>query len=152
MNRRFLARATGGLFLGSAAIRSASAAAPRHRVALHVASGDSATMEMALHHISNVIEVYAATHEMPAFELVALGPGYAMLRADKSPVAEQIAALHAQYPAIRFSSCQNSRRGAAQREGKAITEIPELSVAVPVPAGIARLVALQESGWSYIRV
>ena len=90
--------------------------------------------------------------ETALFEPVALEPGYAMLRAHKSPVKAQIAEMRAQYPSVRFSSCQNSRQGAAKREEKALGEIPELPEATPVPTGIGRLVELQEQGWTDIRV
>ena len=80
--------------------------------------------------------------ETALFERVALGPGYAMRRADKSPVKTQIAEMHAQYTSVRFSSCQNARQGAAKREEKALGEIFELPEATPVPTGIGRLVEL----------
>jgi intracellular sulfur oxidation DsrE/DsrF family protein len=155
MDRRTLARSAGGLLLGTAVVRAADAQIEirhPHRIALHVASGDRATMEMALHHIDNVVSYYAARHETVAFELVAVGPGYAMLRSDISPVKEMIAETHAKYPSVVFASCQNSREGAAKREGKTVGQIPELPEATPVPAGIGRLNDLQEQGWSYIRV
>ena len=39
----------------------------------------------------------------------------------------------------------------AQAEGRSAEQIPELPGVTDVPAGVVRLVTLQEQGWSYIR-
>ena len=164
MNRRLFARAGAGLLAASLAVvgRRADAApgagsvpgplpAPGHRVALQVSVADPALMNLALSNVSNIAEAYAARGESVAIELVAYGPGYAMLRADTSPVAGRVAEIRARLPFVVFSACQNARRGLAHAEGKAVGQIPELPSVVDVPAGVVRLIALQEQGWSYIR-
>ena len=154
MNRRFLSRSAAGLVLAATAPRGAKAAeAPKqHRISFHIASADPTMMRVALHNIAAAAEYYAAQNRTVAIELVANGPGYVMMRADKSPVAALIAETHAKYPFVVFSACQNSRKGAAKAEGKAVSDIPEVPEATDVPAGVVRLNELQEQGWSYIRV
>ena len=156
MNRRLFARTGASLLAASLALvtrraRAAPAAAPGHRVALQVSLADPALMNLALSNVSNIAEAYAGLGETVAIELVAYGPGYAMLRADTSPVAARIAAIQARLPFVVFSACQNARRGMAQAEGRTIEQIPELPGVTDVPAGVVRLVTLQEQGWSYIR-
>ena len=154
MNRRFLSRSIAGLVLAVTAARGAKAAeAPKaHRISFHIVSPDPMMMNVALHNIAAAAEYYAAHNQTVAIELVANGPGYVMMRADKSPVAALIAETHAKYPFVVFSACQNSRKAIAKAEGKAMADIPELPEATDVPAGVVRLAELQEQGWSYIRV
>jgi len=150
MNRRLFAAAS--LLAAPLAARRAHAApAPGHRVALQVSLADPALMNLALSNVSNIAEAYAAQGETVAIELVAYGPGYAMLRADTSPVASRVADIRARLPFVVFSACQNARRGMAHAEGKTPEQIPELPGVTDVSAGVVRLVTLQEQGWSYIR-
>ena len=155
MDRRLFARRAAGLLAASLAFASrrarAAPAAAGHRVALQVSVADPALMNLALSNVSNIAEAYAARGEAVAIELVAYGPGYAMLRADVSPVVGRIAEVRARLPFVVFSACQNARRGMAQAEGKSVEQIPELPGVTDVPAGVVRLVTLQEQGWSYIR-
>jgi uncharacterized protein len=155
MNRRFLSRSAGGLILaaGLARVFTARADEPQpHRISFHVGSADPVLMNVALHNIINAAEFYAAQHETVAIELVANGPGYTMLRADTSPVKALITEVHAKFPFVVFSACQNSRAAIAKAEAKAAQDIPQVPEATDVAAGVVRLNQLQEQDWSYIRV
>jgi uncharacterized protein len=63
-------------------------------------------------------------------------------------VKDRILRLAKQKPDITFSACGNTMSAQGKQENKEITLIPEARV---VPTGIARIVELQEEGWSYIR-
>ncbi len=147
--------AAAGVTAARAATWTVPMSKPKHRVVFHVGSGDPAVMTTALHNIENAAEYFIAEDpsiveaERLRIELVANSTGYAMLRADISPVKDLIAAVHAKFPFLVFSACQISRKSAERREGKLI---PQLSVATDVPSGVVRLCELQEEGWSYIRV
>ena len=157
MNRRLLGRA--GLvtvLLGLAAGargqgRAREAAGPRHRVALQVGVNDPALMNLALTGVEDILAHYAAAGEGVAVDLTALGPGYAMMRADLSPVAARLRDLKGRHPAVLFSACQRARRALAAQAGKAVSEIPQLPEARDVPVGVVHLSELQERGWSYLR-
>ena len=155
MNRRLFGR-SGLIALAAApwlATRVAQADEPRlHRVVLHVGGDSAAEMNTALNNILNVADYYAKLGKPVAIDLVANGPGYAMMRDDVSPVKARLAEMHKQLPAVVFSACQNSRAMVARREGKTLEQIVEVPEATDVPAGIVRLSELQEQGWSYIRV
>lgn len=125
--------------------------APRHRIALQVSAGDPALMNLALTNIVNIAKHYEQTGEGVAIDLTAFGPGYAMVRADVSPVKARIAEIRTRYPFVRFSACQNARAAMAAAEGKRPEEIPQIPEAVDVPAGVVHLSELQEQGWSYLR-
>ena len=122
--------------------------AKTHHVAFQVDVNDPAVMNMALNNISNMFDYYKDRGGTVDVELVAFGPGLAMLRDDISPVKARLTAAHAAHPTLVFSACEFSRRAASQAEGKEVAIVAE---AVPVPAGVVRLSELQEQGYTYIR-
>jgi len=128
----------------------AAAASKQHRVAIQIDQNDPAVMNMVLNNAKNVIEHYRAKNEDAEVEIVAYGPGLHMLRDDTSPVKDRIKQMvEVNYPSkIRFSGCNNTKEGMEKREGHAITLIPQATI---VPAGVVRLMELQEDGWSYVR-
>ena len=153
MRRRVLGLSAGGLVLAGATVSRLDAAEGKgHRIVLHVGSNDPASMRVALNNISAAQQAYAELGEPLRMELVANGGGYTMLRADTSPVRDRLAEIHRLYPAVVFSACQSTRRGLAEAEHKAVSDIPEVPEATDVPAGIVRITELQELGWTYIRV
>jgi intracellular sulfur oxidation DsrE/DsrF family protein len=155
MNRRLFSRS--GLLALVAAPSLAAAAeslpGPRpHRLVLHVGGGSAIEMNVALSNILNATEYYSGLGKTVTIELVANGPGYAMLREDVSPVKARLAEVHMKLPGVVFSACQNTRAAVAKTEGKTIEQIVQVPEATDVPAGVVRLSELQEQGWSYVRV
>ena len=118
-----------------------------HRLVVHVSAGDPLTMNIALNNAQNALSFWEQRGEAVQVEFVAIGPGLTMLRADTSPVKARVSELAAK-PGVRFSACGNTRAGMAKAEGH---EIPLLPQAQVVPAGIARLMELEEQGWTYVR-
>jgi len=106
-------------------------------------------MNMALGNAANAAAYFSGLGETIALELVAYGPGLHMLRADTSPVREHLAEIHKTLPQMIFSGCNNTLQAMQKNEGKEIALVREARI---VPAGIVRLVQLQEEGWSYVRV
>ena len=120
-----------------------------HRVAIQVDQNDPAVMNMVLNNATNVIEYYRGKNEEADVEIVAYGPGMHMLRADTSPVADRIKHLKEMVAGkIQFSACNNTKQNMEKAEGHAIQIVPEATI---VPAGVVRLMELQEQGWSYVR-
>jgi intracellular sulfur oxidation DsrE/DsrF family protein len=71
-----------------------------------------------------------------------------MLRDDTSPVKERIKSMSQAMPQLTFSACGNTRENMTKSEAK---DIPLISQAKVVKAGVVRLMELQEQGWSYLR-
>lgn len=117
-----------------------------HHVVIQVTQNDPAVMNMALNNAENLTKYYRDKGEQIEIELVAYGPGLHMLRSDTSPVKGRLAVL-AMYDMI-FSACGNTLNAQAKQEGKEITLVPEARI---VPAGIARIMELQEQHWTYVR-
>ena len=143
-----LRRITVAVALSVALVSSALAADGKtHRIALQVDQNDPAIMNMVLNNATNVIEYYRGKGEDVDVEVVAYGPGMHMLRADTSPVADRIKKLK-EMGKVQFSACNNTKQNMEKTEGHAISILPEATV---VPAGVVRLMELQEQGWSYVR-
>lgn len=144
-----LARRTASISDKTAAAAPKSEAAsvhPPHRAVMQVSQNDPAIMNMALNNAENLIKYYRDKGEEIEIELVAYGPGLSMLRSDTSPVKSRLAILAMDN--VTFSACGNTLNAQAQREGKDITLVPEARI---VPAGIARIIELQEQHWTYVR-
>ena len=71
-----------------------------------------------------------------------------MLRDDTSLVKVRIKSMSETIPQLAFSACGNTRENMTRAEAK---DIPVISEAKVVKAGVVRLMELQERGWSYLR-
>ena len=119
-----------------------------HKLVLQVDTEDKDTMNLALNNATNAKKYYDDKGEPVTIEIVAYGPGITMLRADTSPVKDRLAETRKAIPGITLSMCGNAKAGAEKREGHEITPLPGVQV---VPAGIVRIVELEEQGYSYVR-
>ena len=119
-----------------------------HHVAIQVSVNDPAVMNLALNNAANVAQDYSAKGEEVEVEIVTYGPGLHMLRDDTSPVKARVKSIGESMPNVAFTACGNTREAMQKAEGK---EIPLVSRAKVVPAGVVRLMELQERGWSYVR-
>jgi hypothetical protein len=150
MNRIFrpllIALAVGLLAVGSA---GAEGAKP-HRIVIQVDQNDPEVMNLALNNAKNVLQYYRDKSEDVEVEVVAYGPGLHMLREDTSPVKDRIKEMvEASLPSkIVFSACNNTKQGMEKREGHPITIIPQAGI---VPAGVVRIMQLQEQGYTYVK-
>ena len=109
---------------------------------------DPAVMRLALGNSRNAQEYYSSVGEEVAIEIVAYSQGLHMLRDDTSPVKEEIKATRAKVPQLAFGACNNTKLAMEKAEGKSVPIIPEATI---VPAGVVRLVELQEEGYKYVK-
>jgi uncharacterized protein len=127
------------------------AAAPerkQHKLAIHVDQNDAAVMRLALANARNTHELYTSMDDDVAIEIVCYGQGLHMVRDDTSPVKDDIRSSLTQVPQLAFSACGNTKRAMERAEGKTVPLIDE---AVVVPAGVVRLIELQEQGFKYLK-
>ncbi len=120
----------------------------RHRVVIQVSENDPKIMNLALNNAENLTKFYERTGETVQIEIVAYGPGLNMVRSDTSPVKDRLAALGSHLKHVTFSGCGNTMENQSKQESKNISLLPEARI---VPTGIARIVELEEQGWTYIR-
>lgn len=114
-----------------------------HKVVIQISSGDEATQTLALNNAVNVQTEYGP--ENIEVEVVAYGPGLSVLT-NNNTAATRVKSLAIQ--GITFSACANTMKAVEKKTGKK----PELTEGVKVvPAGVGRIIELQEKGYSYIR-
>jgi len=121
---------------------------PGHRVVIQVSEDDPKIMNIALNNAENLTKFYQDKGETVQIEFVAYGPGLAMMRSDISPVKPRLEQFAANLKNVSFSGCGNTLAGQSAKENKSLSLVPEAHV---VPTGVARIVELQEQGWSYVR-
>lgn len=114
-----------------------------HKVVIQVSSADAKTQAIALNNAVNVQKHYGPGEV--DVEIVAYGPGLSLLT-KKSKQAKRVASLAKSD--ITFSACGNTMKKIAKKKGKEPKLINGVKV---VPAGVVRLMELQEKGYSYIR-
>jgi hypothetical protein len=151
MDRRSIFRA-GVAALAAAPLfgRKVAAATEKkqHKLVVHVDQNDPAVMRLALGNSRNAYELYQSMGDDVAIEIVCYSQGLHMLRDDTSPGKNEIRETRAKVPQLAFGACNNTKRAMERAEGKTIPIIQE---AVVVPAGIVRLVELQEQGYKYAK-
>jgi hypothetical protein len=119
-----------------------------HRVVIQISQNDPAVMNIALNNAENLTEFYKARGETVEIEFVAYGPGLSMVRSDTSPVKDRLAQMSNSMKNVTFSGCGNTLAKQSKQENKAISLLSEVRL---VPAGIVRIVELEEHGWAYVR-
>lgn len=119
-----------------------------HRLVVHVDENDEAKLNLALNNVVNVTQYYNEKAEEVEVEVVAYGPGLHMLRADTSRVKQRIVSFGRSMPNVVFTACGNTMDNMKKAEGKEIELLPKVKV---VPAGVTRIMELQEQGWSYVK-
>lgn len=114
-----------------------------HKIVIQVSTDDPRTQKIALNNAVNLQKHYGMDNI--DIEIVAYGPGLGLLTS-KSKQGTRVSSLAMQD--ITFSACGNTMKKVAKKTGKT----PMLLEGVgKVPAGVARIMELQEQGYTYIR-
>ncbi|MGA7802124.1 MAG: DsrE family protein [Gammaproteobacteria bacterium] len=112
-----------------------------HKVVIQVSHPDPAEHKIALNMASNLQRLYGIDNV--EIEIVAFGRGLSILTA-KSPEALRVKSLAVQN--VKFSACANTMDKIERTTGKKPTLTEGVGI---VPAGVARIVELQEQGYAY---
>jgi uncharacterized protein len=131
------------MFMAASLFVSNIASADPQKVVIQVSSDDPVTQRLALNNAVNVQN--ALGMDNVTVEVVAYGPGLSLLT-DKSTQAERVSSLAMQD--IIFSACANTMNAVEKKTGKKPQLIDGVTV---VPAGVLRIMELQQQGYSYIR-
>jgi intracellular sulfur oxidation DsrE/DsrF family protein len=114
-----------------------------HKLVIQVSTDDERTQSIALNNAVNLQKAYGMDNVK--VEIVAYGPGLSLLT-QASKQSQRVSSLALQE--ITFSACGNTMSKMEQKSGKPV----QLSKGVQVvPAGVGRILELQEQGYSYIR-
>jgi len=134
--------ATNG-FASGADTSKADTLGPKHRVVIQVSTDNPKVQTLALNNAINLQSLFGA-HNI-AIEIVAYGPGLSMLTT-KSHEAAHIQSLARQD--ITFSACHNTMEAMEKKTGRKVILLKGVGV---VPSGVARIMELEEQGYTYIR-
>lgn len=131
------------LFSFSMLATTASADGAKHKIVIQVSTDDPRTQKIAMNNAVNLQKLYGV--DEVDIEIVAYGPGLGMLT-KKSKYADRVKSLAMQD--IKFSACMNTMNKIQSKTG----HLPKLTDGVgSVKAGVARIMELQEEGYSYVR-
>lgn len=118
------------------------------KLVIHIDENNPAKMNLALNIAEQTTKEWERRGDKVQIELVAHGPGLHMLRADTSPVKKRIGVITTNLDNLTFSACNNTLRKHSKKLGKAVELIPEARM---VPAGVVRIMELQDEGYNYVR-
>ena len=120
-----------------------TASETKHKIVIQVSTDDKRTQKIAMNNAVNLQKHYGVDNI--DIEIVSYGPGLGLMTA-KSEFAKRVESLALQD--ITFSACMNTMNKVKKKTGK----LPKLLKGVEtVPAGVARIMELQEQGYSYVR-
>ena len=145
MKRRHLFRvggaASAAIFLIAANAKTTGASGTkRHRIVIQVSDNDPAKWNLALNNAKNLQDDVGAANV--DIEIVAYGPGIAMLKLE-SPAAMRI--TEAMNAKVKVLACENTMRG------QKLTKDDMLPAIGYVPAGVTEIMKKQGEGWAYLR-
>jgi intracellular sulfur oxidation DsrE/DsrF family protein len=114
----------------------------RHRVVMHLNSGDEKVQKGALNNIKHLYQELGGDHV--TVELVVHGAGLELLTKKGTKFGEELERLHGLY-GVSYTACSNTMKAMNVTKADLIDQ-----VARTVPA-MVRLMELQEAGWAYIK-
>lgn len=138
LNRLFLS------FMFVLGLSLSSYAQTIHKVVIQVSTDDIKTQKIALNNAVNLQKLYGIDNV--EIEIVAYGPGLSLLTANFQD-SYRVKSLAMQD--ITFSACGNTMEKITKKTGKKPILTEGVSI---VPAGVARIIELQEQNYSYIRL
>jgi len=114
-----------------------------HHLVLQLSDDAAKKQSLVISVAYNLLKFYGP--DRIAIEVVAFGPGIALLRAD-SPNRQLVDSLVAQ--GVRFDVCMNTVNTIERETGQRVPLNPN---AKPVEAGVAQILALTEKGYTLVR-
>jgi intracellular sulfur oxidation DsrE/DsrF family protein len=123
--------------------KNADKAPSHHKLVIQVSTDDLRVQQIALNNAINLQKHYGMDNI--DIEIVAYGPGLRMLTTNHT-LAPRIKSLT--FQDIQFSACGNTLHSIEEKTGFAPKLIKGVKI---VPAGVARIIELQEQGYSYVR-
>ncbi len=130
----------GTLLVGALAMPGVCTAADKDKMVIQVSDNDPGKWNLALNNAKNIQKDLGKDNV--ELEIVAYGPGIAMLKAE-SEVANRVA--EAVESGVQVMACENTMRG--QKLGKA-----DMNAKIGyVPAGVVEIMHRQKEGYAYLR-
>lgn len=126
-----------------------TAPASEQRAIFHIVSSNPQSVKSTLEHVEQLLRRHHSTGKPLRVEIVANAEGLDTLRVDTSPVREQIARLHADYPNIAFLACGTTIARVNREQGIHVKLLPQASV---TSSALNLILSRLRQGWVYIRI
>lgn len=114
-----------------------------HKVVIQVSTDDARTQSMALNNAVNLQQALGVDNV--TIEIVVYGPGLTMLL-EGGQQSQRVSSLAKQE--ITFSACGNTIKAMQKKQDGPVTLSDGVRI---VPAGVVRIMELQEQGYAYVR-
>ena len=112
----------------------------KHKVVFQMNSNDPESQKGLIQNIQNIKKEWGAA---VMIEVVAHGPGIALVMTEKSAAAQDVAKMIKS--GVIFVACENTMAK------KNITKADLIENVGTVPSGIVEIIIKQQQGWSYIK-
>ncbi|MGM0552214.1 MAG: hypothetical protein ACQETK_00150 [Pseudomonadota bacterium] len=119
------------------------------QVLLHINDADTRAMAELLDDIETMYRDARAGGRELDVQVVVHNKAMDLVRADRAPYPERVAALVEHYPGLRFTACTQTLERLAKEEGHPIEILPQ---AERIDSGVAEAARRQAQGWIYIKV
>lgn len=119
------------------------------QILLHINDADTRAMAELLNDIENMYRDARAGGRGLNVQVVVHNNAMDLVRADRAPYPERVAALVESYPGLRFTACTQTLERLAKEEGQPIEILPQ---AERIDSGVAEAARRQAEGWIYIKV
>jgi intracellular sulfur oxidation DsrE/DsrF family protein len=119
------------------------------RAIFHVASSNPQSVRSTLEHVEKLLRRYESAGKPLRVEIVANAEGLDVLRTDTTPVREQIARLHKDYPNIAFLACGTTIARVNREQGVNVKLLPQVKV---TSSALNQILSRLNQGWVYIRI
>lgn len=130
----------GAMLVGALAMPGVCAAADKDKMVIQVSDNDPGKWNLALNNAKNIQKDLGKDNV--ELEIVAYGPGIAMLKAE-SEVANRVA--EAVESGVQVMACENTMRGQKLSKGDMNAKVGY------VPAGVVEIMHRQKEGYAYLR-
>jgi len=131
------------------AVASRTAAKGEQRVIFHVSSADPKHFRTTMDQVQALLERYRSTGIPLRLEIVANAEGLNLLRADTTPVREQITRLHQQYSNVAFIACGNTMARYKHERGKDANLLPQATITA---SALDQILLRLNQGWTYVHL
>lgn len=129
-------------------VASTVAAEEPSRVLVHLNDNDPAVAFEVLSDLEQMLLDFQQRGEAVQVEVVANGDGLELVRADMTPIAEEITGLIDRYPNLTVSACRYTIDQLWEDHGLVVDLIPGVK---QIDSGVVQVIRRQQEGWAYIR-
>jgi intracellular sulfur oxidation DsrE/DsrF family protein len=118
------------------------------RVLVHLNDNDPSVAFEVLDDLERMLADFDQRGEDVQIEVIANGDGLDLVRADTTPISEEITRLIQKYPNLTVAACRSTIDQLWEDYGVMVDLIPGVK---QIDSGVAEVIRRQQEGWAYIR-